>query len=272
MPIFTFSLWSQSSDYLDQTPIHKLKFPSSVSEPGGARSFSRVPEAPSRGHQTLISGVDSITCPTAPPLGDTEPAFKYHKHKAEDSDTSSDSSSEREEYKDGIAHQLKETLHLGDCPWPPRPESHSCPQQKALLQAQMHGKDMSDFRVYPVVEKPDPKNPQAFIRVHEQVSFKTLKELTQACTVYGPTAPLLLNCQSTVGDSALLPEDWMGIAKACPAQGNIYCGKLATQSYVENRRLVLLMEFQLTRTCYLVRAHLKGCLINSSSLLRLISR
>jgi hypothetical protein len=215
--------------------------------------------------------VDSITCLTVPPLGDTEPAFKY-KHKAEDSDTSSDSSSEGEENEDAMVHQLKETLHLGNCPWPPGPESHGSPLQKALLQAQMHGEDMPGFCVYPVDEKPDPNNPQAFIRVHEQVSFKTLKELTQACTVYGPTAPLLLNCQSTVGDSALLPEDWMGIAKACPAQGNIYCGKLATQSYVENRRLVLLMEFQLTRTCYLVRAHLKGCLINSSSLLRLISR
>jgi hypothetical protein len=41
----------------------------------------------------------------------------------------------------------------------------------------MHGEDMSGFYVHQVVEKPDPNNPQALIRVHEQVSFKTLKEL-----------------------------------------------------------------------------------------------
>jgi hypothetical protein len=51
--------------------------------------------------------------------------------------------------------------------------------------------------------------------------------------VYGPTAPFAAQLsQSAMGDSALPPEDWMGIAKACPAQGNVHCGKLATQSYV----------------------------------------
>jgi hypothetical protein len=53
----------------------------------------------------------------------------------------------------------------------------------------MHVEGMSGFCIYPVVEKPDPNNPQALIRVQEQVSFKTLKELKQACTVYAPTAP-----------------------------------------------------------------------------------
>jgi hypothetical protein len=72
---------------------------------------------------------------------------------------SSDSSSEGKEYEDAMAHQLKDTLHLGDCPWPPRPESHSSPLQKALWQAQMHGEDMSGFLCLPSVEKPDPNNP-----------------------------------------------------------------------------------------------------------------
>jgi hypothetical protein len=53
----------------------------------------------------------------------------------------------------------------------------------------MLGEDMPDFYVYPVVEKPDPNDPQAFIRIHEQVSLKTVKELKQACTLYGPTVP-----------------------------------------------------------------------------------
>jgi hypothetical protein len=101
---------------------------------------------------------------------------------------------------------------------------------------------MPVFCVYPVVERPGSNNTKAFIRVHEQVSLKTLKELKQACTMYGPTAPFTAQLlQSAVGDSALPPEDWMRIAKACPAQGNIYCGKLATQSYVGNRWLLMLL-------------------------------
>jgi hypothetical protein len=47
----------------------------------------------------------------------------------------SDSSSEGEEYKDAMANQLKEFFHLGECPWPPRPESHGSSLQNALLQA-----------------------------------------------------------------------------------------------------------------------------------------
>jgi hypothetical protein len=92
--------------------------------------------------------------------------------------------------------------------------------QKTLLQAQMHGEDMPGFHVYSVVKKPDPNNPQAFIRVHEQVSFKTLKELKQPCTMYGPTVSFTAQMlQNAVGNSALLPEYWMGIAKACLSPG-----------------------------------------------------
>jgi hypothetical protein len=186
MTILTFGLWSQIRDCLDSTP-------SSVSEPGDEVSFSMVLTALSGGNQTLLSGMDSITCSTAPSLGDKGPAFKYHKHKTENSDTGSDSSSEGEEYEDAMAHQLKDILHLGNRPQPPRPESHGSPLEKALLQTQMHGEDMAGFHVYSEVEKPYPNDPHTFIRVHEQVSFKTLKKLKQACTMYGPTA--LFNAQ-----------------------------------------------------------------------------
>jgi hypothetical protein len=64
---------------------------------------------PSGGHQIQVSGVDSITFLTIASLGDTRPSLKYHKHKTEDSDTSSDSSSEGEEYEDAMAHQLKDS-------------------------------------------------------------------------------------------------------------------------------------------------------------------
>jgi hypothetical protein len=52
MTIFTFGFWSQISDCLAPIPIHKLKFSSSVLEPGGAGSFSRVPVTPIGGYQT----------------------------------------------------------------------------------------------------------------------------------------------------------------------------------------------------------------------------
>jgi hypothetical protein len=129
-----FYFWFVESDSgLLSSNSHTLKFSSSLLEPGGAGSFSRVTVAPSEGYKTLVSGVDSINCLTTQPLGDTGPAFKYHKHKTEDSDTGSDSNSEGEEYEGATAHQLKETLHLEDHPWPPIPESHGSPLQKALL-------------------------------------------------------------------------------------------------------------------------------------------
>jgi hypothetical protein len=54
-------------------------------------------------------------------------------------------------------------------------------------------------------------------RFHETIPFKTLKEVKQACAMYGPTAPFPLGLlQSVVGDTALLPDDWTGLACLSP--------------------------------------------------------
>jgi hypothetical protein len=56
---------------------------------------------------------------------------------------------------------------------------------------------------------------------HEYIPFKTLKEVKQACAMYGfkgPFMPGLL--QSVVGDTALSPDDCTGLAKACLPPGD----------------------------------------------------
>jgi hypothetical protein len=45
-------------------------------------------------------------------------------------------------------------------------------------------------------------------RFHEKIPFKTLKEVKQACTMYGSTVPFTLGLlQSVVGDTAMPPDD-----------------------------------------------------------------
>jgi hypothetical protein len=45
-------------------------------------------------------------------------------------------------------------------------------------------------------------------RFHENIPFKTLKEVKQACTMYGSTVPFTPGLlQSVVGDTAMPPDD-----------------------------------------------------------------
>jgi hypothetical protein len=58
-------------------------------------------------------------------------------------------------------------------------------------------------------------------RFHEKIQFKTLKEVKQACTMYGSIVPFVLGLlQSVVGDTAMPPDDWSGLAKACLSPGD----------------------------------------------------
>jgi hypothetical protein len=64
-----------------------------------------------------------------------------------------------------------------------------------------------------VLKPPDPNNPGMQQRVHEKIPFKTLKEVKQACTMYGSTAPFTLGLlQSVVGNTAMPPNNWTGLA------------------------------------------------------------
>jgi hypothetical protein len=65
-----------------------------------------------------------------------------------------------------------------------------------------------------VFERVDPATGQPQ-RWHEQISFKTLKELKQACSMYGATAAFTQQLLSSVtADTALPSYYWMAIAKS----------------------------------------------------------
>jgi hypothetical protein len=79
-------------------------------------------------------------------------------------------------------------------------------------------------------EQTDPATGQPQ-RHYEPIPFKTFKDLKEACTMYGATAPFtqqLLN--SIAAGSALPPDDWMAIAKACLSPGDYLLWKT---SYTE---------------------------------------
>jgi hypothetical protein len=58
-------------------------------------------------------------------------------------------------------------------------------------------------------------------RFHEMIPFKTLTEVKQACTMYGSTVSFTLGLlQSVVRDTAMPPDDWTGLAKACLSPGD----------------------------------------------------
>jgi hypothetical protein len=52
-------------------------------------------------------------------------------------------------------------------------------------------------------------------RFCENILFKTLKEVKQSCAMYGSSVPFMLGLlQSVVRDTAMPPDDWIGLAKA----------------------------------------------------------
>jgi hypothetical protein len=87
---------------------------------------------------------------------------------------------------------------------------------------------------------------QGSLRHYEPIPFKTLKELKEACTTYGATAPFTQQPSTSIAaGSALPPDDWMAIAKAI-----IYYAKLAILKYVKNKPpTVLLMAYELLQIC-----------------------
>jgi hypothetical protein len=113
-------------------------------------------------------------------------------------------------------------MHLGFPPWAKRFFTLAkSPLQAALQVAHSQQEDTAGFKFYPVLEKLDPNNPGMQWKFHEKILFKTLKEIKQACTMYGSTMPLMLQLlQSVVGDTAMPPDNWTGLAKACLPPGD----------------------------------------------------
>jgi hypothetical protein len=58
-------------------------------------------------------------------------------------------------------------------------------------------------------------------RFHGNIPLKTLKEVKQARAMYGFTVPFMLGLlQSVEGDTAMPPDYWTGLAKACLSPGD----------------------------------------------------
>ena len=79
--------------------------------------------------------------------------------------------------------------------------------QRAFWKACEEGEVVTGFAFYPVVERPDPNDPNQIQRVHDPLSFNTLKELKTARSMYRPTSPFALALLETTGTRALTPKD-----------------------------------------------------------------
>jgi hypothetical protein len=127
----------------------------------------------------------------APPL-EALPTFKHHKLPLTGGDSESKSSSEgsekEEDYQDALEDQIHQTQLLSQ---PSKGDSFTLksPLKNAIARGSDLEEDTSGFCAYPVFEGIDPAagQPQSW---HEQISFKTLKELKQAGTMYGSIATL----------------------------------------------------------------------------------
>ncbi|CAD7674093.1 unnamed protein product [Nyctereutes procyonoides] len=93
------------------------------------------------------------------------------------------------------------------------PIKGATPLQRALYQASQRGEDVSEFQLFPVTV-------QGGQRAYTALSFKVLKDLKQACTQYGPTAPFTLSMLDNLTREALCPGDWRVIAQACLSPGD----------------------------------------------------
>jgi hypothetical protein len=102
--------------------------------------------------------------------------------------------------EEALAHQAQGTIHLGI---PPRaknfPIRAKSPLQAALQAAGSEGEDTAGFKFYPVLERPDPNDPGMQQRFHEKIPFKTLKEVKQACTMYGSAMSFMLGLLTECG-------------------------------------------------------------------------
>jgi hypothetical protein len=101
--------------------------------------------------------------------------------------------SDEEGQEEAPTHQELGTMHLGLPLWAKiLPTLAKSPLQAALQVAHNQGEETAGFRFYPVLERLDPNNPGVQQRFHEKIPLKTLKDVKQACAMYGPTAPFTL--------------------------------------------------------------------------------
>ena len=69
----------------------------------------------------------------------------------------------------------------------------------------------------------------------EPLSMKLIKELKQACALYGATAPYTLTLLDALAARWMIPYDWKTVAKACLSGGHIYSRELNMRTSPESR-------------------------------------
>lgn len=104
-------------------------------------------------------------------------------------------------------------------PSAPLAPRYTSPLQAVVRAAEAKGEDVSDF-AFPILETPDPNNPGMVQREWRPFPFKQLKELKEACSKYGPTAPFTITVFETMGADTLPPDDWKTLARACLTPGD----------------------------------------------------
>ena len=69
----------------------------------------------------------------------------------------------------------------------------------------------------------------------EPLSMKLIKELKQACALYGATAPYTLTLLDALAARWMIPHDWKTVTKACLSGGHIYSRELNMRTSPESR-------------------------------------
>nr|XP_058916576.1 endogenous retrovirus group K member 113 Gag polyprotein-like [Kogia breviceps] len=212
---------SQSSDFLQQVYEVSPWFPEGGSM--DAAIWKRVGEDLKRHYdKNGPGGVPVITipnlCDISPPVPTAPPLMaKMAPETSSDEDVSFDLADveakyEAEKYPDEhILAQVEQSVKNLTLSFP-APLKLS-PLQQAVRGALSRGED--PLFCCPVVERPDPQNPQQNLREYQPLSFKILKDLKSACAQYGPIAPFTVTMLDTIAAEALPPADWKSIARAC---------------------------------------------------------
>jgi hypothetical protein len=83
-----------------------------------------------------------------------------------------------------------------------------------LALAQKLKENSSGFNICSIFEQTDPAAGQ-HQKHYDSIPFKTLKELKHTCTMCGAAGPFTHFLSSITTGSAVPPDDWMAITKAC---------------------------------------------------------
>ncbi|XP_058435622.1 igE-binding protein-like [Marmota monax] len=68
-------------------------------------------------------------------------------------------------------------------------------------------------------------------RIHHVLDFKTVKQLKEAVTTYGPQAPFTVNMVKSITNLNMMPADWASMCKAVLNRGQYLLWKVANEEF-----------------------------------------